>query len=200
MYYIILHLHHLLHHSLSLHHPLPNYHRDPLAADPLHLALALRQELLTVQQHRAAQDAGRGPRREPQDREARHALPRPRLTDEAQRLALGHAEGHAVDSPDRAPARDETGLEVPDLDDRRRHARRPTRSPLQRCASGSRPRPSRARTSPTTGASANPWPEKPAATSSPSVPGTGPSIGSPSGVKASMPAQRSATTQPARGG
>ena len=43
--------------------------------------------------------------------------------------------------------------------------------------------------SPIIGLSAKPWPEKPAATSRPAMPGTGPRMGRSSGVKASSPAQ-----------
>src|SRR5256712_11199637 len=133
-----------------------------------------RSETLTVQEPLASQNASRGTGHQSQDRETRHALPGPRLADEAERLALGHRERDAVRRLDRAPARDEMRPEVTDLDDRRGHGRtRPAPSPLQRWRRGSTPRASRARTSPTTGTSANPWPEKPAATSRPSIPGTG---------------------------
>jgi ATP-dependent RNA helicase RhlE len=47
---------------------------------------------------------------------------------------------------------------------------------------------------------AKPWPEKPVAIRRPSRPGTGPTIGRPSGVKASRPAQRRAMARPVSAG
>src|SRR4029453_13870187 len=79
-------------------------------------------------------------------------------------------------------------------------AKRSTRSPRHRSARASSPRTRRASTSPTTGASAKPCPEKPAATTSPSTPGTGPSTGRSSGVNSSRPAQpRASALRPVGG-
>src|SRR5262245_3886260 len=74
-------------------------------------------------------------------------------------------------------------------DQKDRHHTRSTYRPFQRCGSGSRPRANRARTSPTAGARAKPCPENPAATKRPSTPDTGPMMGKPSGMNASMPTQ-----------
>src|SRR5262249_35773336 len=176
-------------------------HRDPSAADPLHLALALLEQIVAVEAHAPAHDARSRPRHQPEHRQARHALARARLADEAERLALAAGERDAVDRLDGAPTGDDMGPEVLDLDDRRAHARRRSAaSPPQRWRSGSRPSASCARMSPTAGTSANPWPEKPAATRRPSTPLTGPSSGISSGVKASMPAQLRATVREASGG
>src|SRR5947209_1209649 len=67
-----------------------------------------------------------------QDREARHALARARFADQAERLALGHGERHAVHRLDRAPACDDVRREVADVDDRCAHANRAAPRPRQR--------------------------------------------------------------------
>src|SRR6185369_7006441 len=94
-------------------------HRDLAAAHALHLALALGQEIDAVEPDLAAHDPRGRPRREPDEAETRHALARPRLADEPQRLALAHAERHAVHRADRPPPRHQVGLKVANLDDRR---------------------------------------------------------------------------------
>src|SRR5207249_9837453 len=61
-------------------------HRDRAAADPLHLVVGLLQEIVAVEEDRAADDARGRPRHEADDAQARHALARAGLADEAERL------------------------------------------------------------------------------------------------------------------
>src|SRR5207248_3178592 len=90
-------------------------------ADLLHLALGLLQQFVAVEPDLATEDARRGFRHEPQEAQARHALARAGLADDSERLAFAHCERHAVDGLDRAPARDDVGREVTDVEDGLRH-------------------------------------------------------------------------------
>jgi hypothetical protein len=58
-------------------------------------------------------------RQQPQDRQARHCLAAPGFTHEAEGLATGNREAHAVDRPHHTPAGEEMGREVLDLEQRR---------------------------------------------------------------------------------
>src|SRR5439155_1278517 len=82
-------------------------HRHPAAADLLHLGLALSHQIVAVEEHLAADDARGRPRDEAHDAQARHALARAGLADEAERLALPEREGHAIHRLDRSPAGDD---------------------------------------------------------------------------------------------
>ncbi len=82
------HLHADGEHGVQRAHRVLQDHRHLAAADPLHLALGLGEEILAVQQDLATQDACGRPRHQPDDAEARHALARAGFADEPQRLAL----------------------------------------------------------------------------------------------------------------
>src|SRR4029453_15984037 len=86
-------------------------------ADLLHLGVGLAQQVVTVEQDLAADDAGGRARDEADDAQARHALAGARLADQPQRLRLAQGEGYPVHRLDRAPAGDDVGLEVANVDD-----------------------------------------------------------------------------------
>ena len=56
-------------------------HRDAAAADPVHLPLRERQEILSAEQHPSAPDLARRPQ-EAHDRERRHGLAAATLSDQ----------------------------------------------------------------------------------------------------------------------
>ena len=93
-------------------------HGDPPSPHLPHLALALRQEILALEKDLSPDDAARGLRDEPQQRERRHRLPRAGLPDEPEGLPLADAEADTVDSAHDAPARVELGVEIADFEDR----------------------------------------------------------------------------------
>ena len=119
------HLHADREHRVQRAHRVLQDHGDLAAADALHLALALREEIVAVEQDLAADDARRRPRREPHQAQARHALAGAGLADEPERLALAHGERHAVHGLDRAPARDEVRAQLANVDDRGERRRSP---------------------------------------------------------------------------
>jgi hypothetical protein len=61
-------------------------HRDPLAADVAHLGVGSFEQILALEQHPAADNAGRR-RQDAQDRQRQCALAGTRLADDPQRLA-----------------------------------------------------------------------------------------------------------------
>ena len=92
-------------------------HRDAAAAHLRHLALALRHEVLAVEEDLAAHDAARRLGEEPERRQRGHGLARAGLADEPERLALAHAKltpSTACTTPQRVLR---CALEVADLED-----------------------------------------------------------------------------------
>src|SRR6266850_1658419 len=88
-------------------------HGDAPATDAAQLALALAGQVFSVEDDAASHDA-RGAGQEPDDGQARRRLTAPRLTDEAQALALVQREAHAIHrSHDACPTeREEVGPEI----------------------------------------------------------------------------------------
>jgi len=74
-------------------------HGDPPPAHTAQLALALARQILALEEHAAAHDAG-GPRQEADDRQTRRRLAAPRFADEPERLASPERKAHAVDRLD----------------------------------------------------------------------------------------------------
>src|SRR5262249_36150190 len=105
-------------------------HRDPAAADPPQLALALLRQILALERDTAADDA-RGPRQEPDDRPARRRLAASGLADESQGLALVEGEADAIHRLDDARAAEggEVRPQLGDLEDRAHAAGRRTSDP-----------------------------------------------------------------------
>jgi len=103
-------------HRVQRAHRVLQDHGDLAAPDVLHLVLALREEIVAVEQHLAAEDARRGPGYQPDQGKARHALARARLAHEAERLALADAERHAVHGLDGAPPRDDVRPQLAHVD------------------------------------------------------------------------------------
>jgi hypothetical protein len=102
-------------HRVQAGHRLLEDHRDLVAADAAHLALALLDQVLALEQHLTARDASRGNGDEAHDRQAGHGLPRAGLTDDGEGLALVEVEAHTVDGLDRAFIGIEVGLQVDDV-------------------------------------------------------------------------------------
>jgi hypothetical protein len=98
-------------HRVERGHRLLEDHRDAVAADGAHLALGECEKVAASVAH----GAGMAPRRhrhEAQDRERGDALAAARFADDAERLAVAHAERHAVDRAHRADEGVEGGAEV----------------------------------------------------------------------------------------
>ena len=105
------HLHADGEHGVERAHRVLQDHRDPTAADLLHLGVGLVQQIVAVEEYLAADDARGRTRDQADDTEARHALAGARLANQPERLRLAHGKGHAVHRLDRAPAGDDVGLE-----------------------------------------------------------------------------------------
>jgi hypothetical protein len=95
-------------------------HRDVVAADVAQLGFGGVDQVAPLEQDLAADPRVRVAR-EPHHRQARHALARARLADDAERLAAVHAIGDAVDRLDHAVGGVEVDLQVADLEERLRH-------------------------------------------------------------------------------
>src|SRR6185436_15055156 len=93
------------------------HHGDRLAAELAHLSLALAEQVLAAEQDAPALDPS-GIGHQAQDRQARHALARPRLAGDADDLAAPHGEGHAVDRAHHLVLQVEVRVEVVDLEQR----------------------------------------------------------------------------------
>src|SRR5207248_184199 len=78
-------------------HRLLEDHRDRVAADVLHLALAQLEEVLAAELDAAAGDAPLRERHEAEDRERGHALSAAALADDAERAAFRELERDLVD-------------------------------------------------------------------------------------------------------
>ncbi len=102
------------------HHRVLQDHRDPLAADMLHLIFGFLHEILALEQHPAADDA-RGRRQDAHDGEGERAFPGAAFPDNAQGLPGIEAQRHLVDSADdpRALRRDVVRRKVVELEQRR---------------------------------------------------------------------------------
>src|SRR5436190_22432128 len=96
---------------------------DAGAADPPHLALGLREQILAIETDRAADDLGVGLRHQPQDRQRSHRFAAARLADNAETLAGIELEADAVDGPVDATATCQMSPEVGDV--QQGHARPP---------------------------------------------------------------------------
>jgi hypothetical protein len=72
-------------------------HRDARPAQFAHLRAALREQILALEQDLPPDDAPARLRHQPQDRQTRHRLPRPRLPDDPERLPATHGEARPVD-------------------------------------------------------------------------------------------------------
>ena len=83
-----------------------------------HLLLAQREQVAAAVAHRAGM-APRRHRHQAQDRERGDALAAARFADDAERLAVVHREGDAVDRAHRADQRGEGGAQVLDREQRR---------------------------------------------------------------------------------
>src|SRR5437762_6433698 len=95
-------------------------HRDPAAADLLHLLVGFPQQVFALEHHPAADDAG-SRRQHAQDGERERALAGTRLADNAQRLAGMNAQRHIVDRPHDTGAlgRDVMGGQIFEFEQRR---------------------------------------------------------------------------------
>src|SRR5882672_499086 len=88
------------------------------AADRLHLALAERHEIASLEPQAAARDSTRR-LHQPHDRQRGHRLAAARLADEAERLARADLEAHIVDGGHRSIRRVEDGGQMLDGQERR---------------------------------------------------------------------------------
>jgi hypothetical protein len=95
-------------------------HGDLLAPHAPHLRGRLLEQVLTVEQHPAADDASGRLGDQPHQRQAGDRLTGARFADEGQRLAGVQGEAHAVHGLRDAAAGEEVGLEVVDLQQWRR--------------------------------------------------------------------------------
>src|SRR2546422_198424 len=91
--------------------------RRPAGGDQLHLAPALLQQIVAVEERLAAHDARRRPGHQAHEAEARHALAGSRFADEPERLGLPQREGDAVHRLDRPPVGDDVGAEIANVDE-----------------------------------------------------------------------------------
>ena len=98
-------------------HRLLKDHRDLVAAHIAQGSLVGGEQLLPLEQHRAAGVMRRRVGEELDDRERRDRLAGPRLADERHRLLLIDIEGHAADGMNRRVALAEVHLEVADLEE-----------------------------------------------------------------------------------
>jgi hypothetical protein len=114
-------------------HRLLEDHRDVIAADALHLALAELEQVPALEADRTADDTARRVGNQAQDGECRHALAAARFSHDAQRLAALQLVGYAVDCAHRADRREEVRLQILDLQNRRRRHH-------SRLTDGARPR------------------------------------------------------------
>src|SRR5439155_25060771 len=80
-------------------------HRDPAPADLTHLGLALRDEILALEQHLPPHDPAGRLREQAKHAEPGHRLAAAGFADEAERLALAERDAYAVHRPNDAPPR-----------------------------------------------------------------------------------------------
>src|SRR5206468_11221014 len=103
-------------HGVERAHRVLEDHRDLAAADPLHLALALSEQILAVEQGLATHDPRRRPRDEAHEAQARHAIARAGFAHESERLGLAERKADAVHRLDRSPAGDDVSPKVANVD------------------------------------------------------------------------------------
>src|SRR5262249_6843945 len=96
-------------------------HRDATAAHAAHVALALRHEVLALEEDLALHDAPGRRGQKAKQRQRGHRLAGAGLADEAQRLARADREADAVDRLHQPPARGEVRVEIAHLEHGRAH-------------------------------------------------------------------------------